>query len=252
MAEISKNMRKAIRRLHQKKYRTELGESLVSGTKITEELLQHQPECILNIFLSEKAPQRLREMAEKSGLNILIGSPDDISQLSPLTQMEGALVHFRIPTPPTPAFSQWNRVLICDRIADPGNLGTLVRLVDWFNWDALVCTPGSVEFFNPKTVQASMGSIFRKIPFTMNPHELITQLNTNNFSVLMADMQGMNYNEVRTDTAKTALILGSESHGPGDYWPDTVRRVTIPRYGRAESLNVAMAASILVARFTQG
>lgn len=132
-------------------------------------------------------------------------------------------------------------VVVADRLADPGNAGTILRSAEAAGADAVVLTPGSVDPTNPKVVRASAGALFH-VPVIVGAE--LASLRTAGLTVIgTSSHQG----QAHTDTdfrRRTALVLGSEAHGladdaPVDEW------VTIPHAGRSESLNVAMAATVL-------
>lgn len=131
-------------------------------------------------------------------------------------------------------------VMVADRIADPGNAGTIVRSAEAAGADAVVFTPGSVDVYNPKVVRSTAGSLFRVPVCVAELHELRGRGLT-----LLATSSHRGSAHTRTDlTVPVALVVGNEAHGvpddaPVDGW------VTVPHHGAAESLNVAMAATVL-------
>ncbi len=227
---VAKSEIKDIRRLHQKKYRLLQQRFLAEGIKVVDELLKSDMQCdALYSTDAERYPQA-----------------------SPITQAElkkmSALVHpntvlgvFRIPEETPPVLRGWTLVL--DGVRDPGNLGTLIRLCDWFGIEELICSPDTVDCFNPKVLQASMGSISR-----VRIHYLPLKdiLSGRSLPVYGASMEGR---AVATETlpSKGILVMGSESHGISDEIRGHLSTtISIPSYGGAESLNVATAAGILL------
>jgi RNA methyltransferase, TrmH family len=144
-----------------------------------------------------------------------------------------AIVHLAVAHMPDAA----DFVIVADRLADPGNAGTIIRTAEACGADAVAFTPGSVDAFNPKVVRASAGSLFRVPVLVMSLHELaLTRVGTSSH-------QGVAYTDCDL-RRPVAVVLGNEAHGLGpdaevDEW------VTIPHVGAAESLNVAMAATVL-------
>lgn len=140
-------------------------------------------------------------------------------------------------------------VIALDGVTDPGNMGTLLRIADWFGASRILCSPATVEEFNPKCVQASMGSLFRvPVQRCALPAEL-NRLRAQGASLYLASMEGA---DVFIERIKRpcVLILGSESHGPSEAVRALgARTIAVPRAGQAESLNVAMAASALSMEF---
>jgi RNA methyltransferase, TrmH family len=138
----------------------------------------------------------------------------------------------------------WNLVL--DGLQDPGNLGSIIRIADWFGLPAIWCSPDCADAFNPKVVQATMGSLCRvKVLY----EDIEALLANAKLPVLVADMEGTPFNEVHEKAG--VLIIGSEGHGVREMVKKKVSgQITIPRIGGAESLNAAVAAGILVSRLT--
>ena len=138
-----------------------------------------------------------------------------------------------------------------DGVGDPGNLGTVLRIADWFGAAAVWCAEGSVDVFNPKCVQASMGSLFRVPVCYGQLPEALVRAQTQGAAVYKAEATGDMVFEVELKRP-AVLVLGSESHGlstavrkgPG-------RSISIPAFGGAESLNVATAASALCMEFAR-
>jgi TrmH family RNA methyltransferase len=140
-------------------------------------------------------------------------------------------------------------IVALDEINDPGNLGTIIRLCDWFGVSKLVCSKGTVDCYNQKVVQASMGSLGRvEIVYK----ELATFLKATNLPSYIADMDGENV-YAATLPKDAVLIMGNEANGVSDALKNLVRsKVSIPRFGaiqQTESLNVATATAILLSEF---
>ncbi len=140
-------------------------------------------------------------------------------------------------------------VLALDGIADPGNMGTLLRIADWFGARRVLCSTDSVEEFNPKCVQASMGSLFRVAVQRCDLPRELDRLRAEGAALYLASMEGDDAFTLRLQRP-AILILGSESHGPSPAVRGIgARIIAVPRAGAAESLNVAMAASALCMEF---
>jgi len=140
------------------------------------------------------------------------------------------------------------KVLICDGIGDPGNLGTLIRSAVAFHFDLVVTTAGSAETINPKTVRASMGGFF-KVPVIdgVDDAELAAQLKKKNYTIYGADLKGKDLDRSIAVADKTALVIGSEAAGSGRILTEAADvRVKIPMSLKTESLNSAMAGTILM------
>lgn len=136
--------------------------------------------------------------------------------------------------------------IVLDGIQDPGNMGTIIRLADWFGIEEIVCSPDTVDFYNPKVLMSSMGSFTRvNIVYTELP-EFLTEQNHVNF---IADMEGDDLYKIQFPD-RFNLILGNEGNGIRDTTRMvTSRKITIPRFGKSqktESLNVAMATAVIL------
>lgn len=133
-----------------------------------------------------------------------------------------------------------------DGVSDPGNLGSILRTCDWFGFKHLVCEPDSVDVFNPKVIQASMGAVFR-VQVVYAPLESVLTELPEDFEVWAADMDGESLYDIEL-AEKVMVVFGSESHGLRQEVRDKLDGAfTIPRIGGGESLNVAVAAAITAA-----
>ena len=140
-----------------------------------------------------------------------------------------------------------------DALRDPGNMGTILRLCDWFGVHQIICTDDCVDVFNEKVVQASMGSVAVTAAFYKTREEIASFLKENNFTVYGADMNANSVYETNYQT-KSALILGNEGQGISVELDDIIsERITIPaaQNAKAESLNVATAAAILLSDYSR-
>ena len=139
--------------------------------------------------------------------------------------------------------------LVLDGVSDPGNLGTIIRTADWFGIENIICSDDAVDVFNPKVVQSTMGSLFRmKITYTSLPLFFETAPKIPVAGMLLS---GENIFET-TLSAPAFIVLGSESHGISKEVLSCVNHsLTIPGKGRAESLNVAVAAGIVCAELSK-
>ena len=141
--------------------------------------------------------------------------------------------------------------LMLDNIQDPGNLGTIIRIADWFGVSTIVCSPTCVDLYNPKVVQATMGSLFRLTVIYTN---LISYLEDNKHkSIYGALLGGESIYETNISKDNSILIMGNESKGISeDLIPYVNHHITIPQFGKAESLNVAVATAILCSEYRRG
>ncbi|WP_223551176.1 RNA methyltransferase [Aestuariivivens sp. NBU2969] len=240
---LVKSQIKLINSLKQKKYRLQHGLFVVEGVKAIQELLQSHFELqSLYTTISFNIDANI----ENNFQEILI-SKADLKRISFLTTPNTALAVFKIPKakPIKP-----NGIIIgLDDVRDPGNLGTIIRLCDWFGVSDLVCSVGTVDCFNPKVIQATMGSITR---VNINYTDLETFLSTVSLPVYGAFMDGKNvYKSKLLDSG--ILVMGNEANGISKAIEALIKeKIAIPRFGNlqeTESLNVATATAILMSEF---
>lgn len=232
---VTKNQIKLVVNLKQKKYRSQHGLFVVEGEKVVRELLAAKLE-VHGLYVDTPEKREIFPKAE------VVGVPQ-LKQMSSLKQPNGVLGVFRMPDAEEPAESDW--VLVLDAVRDPGNLGTIIRLCDWFNIKQLVCSPDSVDCYNPKVLQATMGSIARvHIRYT----DLKAYLAIGERPIFGAFMDGTSVYAEKIPT-KGILVLGNEANGISNSVEALItKRITIPQFGdrSTESLNVATATAILL------
>lgn len=242
---------KRVRALHQKKYRDERGQFLVQGRKVVEELLGSRVETEI-VYATQEAAAFVAALARKRRVAVEVLPTFELDRLGTL-EKGNELVAVAV-APLAPEFRaplHDELILALDGIHDPRNLGGLLRIADWFGVRRVLCSPDCMEVYNPKCVQSTMGSLFR---VEVRYHDLALELGrcvAAGASVFLADMDGAPVFEMNL-CRPAVLVLGSESHGLSEA-VKAVRATTIciPRVGRAESLNVAMAAAALCTEFTR-
>lgn len=236
---------KRVRALHQRKYREAGGLFLVQGRKMVAELLASGFE-VEELYATQEAANALGH----TGARVL--PAHDLARMGTFEHGNEAVAVVRKPAMPQlelPVAGGF--VLAVDDVADPGNLGTLLRIADWFGAGQLWCSAQSVEVWNPKCVQASMGSIFRVPVVYGDLAAALAHAARQGVQVYKAEASGTNVFDVHLQRP-AVLVLGSESHGlsiavregPGS-------SIAIPLLGKAESLNVAAAAAALCMEFAR-
>ena len=181
-----------------------------------------------------------------------IVSEMQMEQMSGLDTPPGILAVVKIPQQGEIKTSS-KLVLAMDGIANPGNMGTLIRTAEWFGIRDVVCSTDCVELWNPKTVQATMGSLFRMKVWKTNLADFLHQAQSEGRTVYGALLEGENLFQMKAKP-EGILVIGSESHGiRADVLPCITHPVTIPRVGGSatESLNAAVAGAILMAEMTR-
>ena len=237
---VSKNQIKLITSLQHKKYRIEHQLFIAEGIKVIQELLESN--FILEHLFETKAIFKQVPVSQKTLINEL-----DMNRITALSSVSACLAIFKIPK--ETKIDSKGLIVALDNIRDPGNLGTIIRLCDWFGVSQLLCSPETVDVYNPKVIQATMGSITRvKVNYVdLNDYVLQSSL-----SVFGTFMDGKNvYAEELPKEA--ILILGNEANGISSVLEKNIKnRMAIPRFGdmqKTESLNVATATAIFLSEF---
>lgn len=236
---LSKNQLKLITSLRQKKYRQKHKLFIAEGVKVVNELL-HSTLQINAVFCTA-------DFSVNSPTNLTQISETELKKISSLKTPNKVLAVFKIPEETNSEISQF--ALALDGVNDPGNLGTIIRLCDWFGIKHLVCSKNTVDCYNPKVVQSSMGSLTRVQISYLN---LVDFLSQTTLPVFTADMEGENIYKTKLPT-NAVLVMGNEANGISNEVKSVVKnRLTIPRFGKlqqTESLNVATATAILLSEF---
>ena len=248
---ISKNQIKFIRQLEQKKFRRREGLFVAEGTKVVGDLLAHyQPQALF------ATAEWLAEHASHFSLlssQFYPVTPDELSRISFQQHPQQVLALFPIPPQADYQFSTFNSQLnlALDGIQDPGNLGTIIRIADWFGITNIICSEDTVDAWNPKVVQATMGSIARVNIIYMSLSEFIDSLPAD-YPVYGTLLDGENI-YTQPLTPHGLIVMGNEGNGISPEIRQRVnRRLLIPSYRQddtAESLNVAIATAITCSEF---
>lgn len=232
---------KYIQTLGQKKFRQEEGVFIVEGPKLVKELLQIDPVAVKEVFALQEWIEENPELAGKTTITAITEIElERISQLSTPNKVLAIVQQY--PTSETIMTNQV--VLLLDTIQDPGNLGTIIRIADWFGVEQILCSPDSADLYNPKVVQSTMGSIARvKVNYLDLEAWLVSQ---KNIPVYAASLDGQDITSMEK-IKKGIIIIGNESKGISeDILQLATNRITIPAKGKAESLNAAVAAGIIL------
>lgn len=233
---------KFIKSLHLKKNRVLNQLFIIEGDKNIDELIHQKDFKIHSIYAVNfsKLPQNTKK------LNIEAISEKQMEQITCLASPSNilALVHY-------PVYSKMNQMdwlqLYLDDIKDPGNLGTIIRTAHWYGIEQIFLSPGCVDVFNPKTIQSSMGSIFYVKTKIQPFEEVISESKYQDIYGALFD--GVSHRNVNFKS-KSLLVIGSESHGISKEVQTKIQtKVTIPRFSNTESLNAAIATSILIDQF---
>ncbi len=241
---VTKNQKKLIRSLKLKKNRKTHRLFVAEGIKVINEFLEASMP-IESLYCLAEAVNLFPKASKKTIQEI---SLNDLKQLSFLSTPQKAIALFKIPlfNNPNP---NTELQLALDDVKDPGNLGTIIRLCDWFGINQLICSENTVDCFNPKVIQATMGSIARvNITYT----NLINYIKQSSLPVFGTFMNGENIYTTPLPS-EGILVMGNEANGISPTIESlTTTKINIPRFGtlqKAESLNVATATSILLSEF---
>jgi TrmH family RNA methyltransferase len=239
---LSKNQLKLILSLKKKKFRQQHKLFLAEGIKVVEELLTSKFE-IQQLFCTSSYINRFN--VEKPQLI----SEKELHNISTFNSPNQLLGIFKIPK--NEIIKTKGFTLVLDEINDPGNLGTIIRLCDWFAVDQLICSTDTVDRYNQKVVQASMGSLARlSIVYT----DIKKFIESENRFVYGALLQGENIYKNKL-TKNAILVMGNEANGISPNIQNLIKQpITIPQFGaeqNTESLNVASATAILLSEFNR-
>ena len=246
MATISNNEIKKVKSLQQKKFRDEYGLFTVEGEKMVEEAVR-SPFCVDKVYYTDEigveAMKRISALSSPSPALAVVKKPeytyiDDVAELNGLLSDGGLFIGL-------------------DSIRDPGNLGTILRIADWFGIDAIFAAPDSVDVFNPKVVQASMGAIFRMKTYYVDLPALSRTILEMGGHIYGTFLDGRNIYERALDNGEEVpamIVIGNESEGISQKMSELVSdRLYIPPFPAdqlgSESLNAAIATAITVAEF---
>ena len=236
---VSKNQIKLITSLQQKKYRKIHQLFIAEGKKVILELLEagFKLEFLFvteeNIFPKTYHPELISEQ--------------ELKKISALTTPNNCLAVFK--TQINQNHTESELILALDTIRDPGNMGTIIRLCDWFGITTLVCSEETVDSYNPKVVQATMGSLARVNLIYTNLHAYLSETNLPIYGTFM---DGKSIYETQLPQ-KGIIVMGNEANGISKEVEDIItERIAIPRFGNlqlTESLNVATATAIILSEF---
>ena len=237
---VSKNQIKLITSLQQKKYRKQEQLFFAEGVKVVQELLNSNFE-LQDLFTTKQDFLTV----PKNKVHAI--SEVELKKISVLTTPNTCLAVFKIPK--AKEMVEKGLIVALDDVRDPGNLGTIIRLCDWFGIETLFCSEESVDIYNPKVVQATMGSISRVNVVYGNLETFLSQTKLPIFGTFM-DGKNIYQEELPKEGI---IIMGNEANGISTSVEKLVSdRIAIPRFGNlqvTESLNVATATAIILSEF---
>ncbi len=239
---LSKSNQKHLNSLKVKKYRYKNSAFVVEGEKIVQELLQSNW-TIRQILAVEDWLMAHESLLKPRTERMIAISEKELRQISNLHTPNKVFAEVEMPTPSLKRLSFRQHCLMLDHLQDPGNLGTIIRIADWFGIEAIVCSKDCVDVYNTKVVQSAMGSLFHLPIVYEDLTEILAQYPQQ--TAYGAFLQGDSIKTIDWNN-KGWLIIGNESKGIRPYLHDHItQRITIPRLGQAESLNAAVAAGVI-------
>ncbi|MCT1365265.1 RNA methyltransferase [Microbacterium sp. NRRL B-14842] len=245
---------RAVAKLTKRSARTETGLFLLEGPQSVREALTYRPEAIIELFATPHGWERhadIRAAAAEADVEVEYVSEDVLNAMADTVTPQGLVAVVRqTPTSVRDIFDAAPRlVAICEEVRDPGNLGTIIRAADAAGADAVVLTGRTVDPYNPKVVRATTGSLFH-LPVSVGGDldEVVRRAHDAGLQILAADVKGDDLLAARADGVlgePTAWLFGNEARGLEDEALTRADRVLrLPIFGRAESLNLATAASV--------
>jgi RNA methyltransferase, TrmH family len=245
---LSKTEIKYIQSLSHKKFRDEESVFVVEGLKMADEVLAAHSSLIKGVYATDQWVVKNGHKVGKD-ISLRIIETYELQKISFLSTANEVLLLMHKPTD-GPFNPEMNPLILgLDQIQDPGNLGTIIRTCDWFGIKSIVCSSDTVDAFNPKVVQSAMGSIFhiriiqQDLPIFLEAYP--------QYKPCVAVLDGQRYDEYEPDK-NTMLVIGNESKGVSDAMKiRAVAKITIPKKGRAESLNAAVATAVILSEWSK-
>ena len=245
---ISKSDVKYIQSLAHKKFREEERLFVVEGVKMVEEMLIEYPEKIIHLYATQPCADRLSQFpALQCPVSVI-----DVKILNRISQLKTpneVLALVKIPQQMDIGVVKNGVTVVLDQLQDPGNLGTIIRTCDWFGVTNIVCSTDTVDAFNHKTVQSAKGSLLR---LNINYTDLCAFLsNQEHLPIYAAVLGGRSIHEVSFQQP-AILVIGNEANGiSNEVIKMATDKITIPKIGKAESLNAAIATAIILSNMVK-
>ncbi len=242
---ISRNKQKLIKSLQIKKYRKLHQMFLVEGAINVKELLESDFN-IEHLFVTPHFFEENEVIIKSSFTNFEYADEKELTEAGTLESNNAALAIVKMKEEKPLKVDNGEYVLILDEVRDPGNLGTLIRIADWYGIKKIICSEQCAEHYNPKVISATKGSFIRVNMYYCDLQTYLNELNLTGVKVFGAFLNGNNIHKVNfPDTG--AILLGNEASGISiELEAYVTDKITIPRFGGAESLNVAVASAVIL------
>jgi len=242
---LVKSKVKYIQSLGQKKFRQQEGVFIAEGPKLVNELLTEHSGSVLEVFAIKNWIEANGRLATNCDLTEI--TEGELEKISQLTTPNQVLAIIKQSTPIKPVAEKEKFILVLDGIQDPGNLGTIIRIADWFGVQHIVCSEDSADSYNPKVVQSTMGSIGRVNVFYTSLTKWLGE--QQDARIYAAVLEGQDITRMQ-QPGGGLIVIGNESKGISE---EVLRfcnvSITIPQKGKAESLNAAVATGIILSHF---
>lgn len=233
---------KYIQTLGQKKSRDAEGLFIAEGPKIVKELLETKTLQVVELYATKEWIEANKKIVVKTSV-IEITEPE-LEKISQLSAPNQVLAIIKKPTADTGIITKGKVIIALDTIRDPGNMGTIIRLADWFGIDQVVCSTDSADLYNPKVVQATMGSIARVKVAYMDLYPWLSK--QKDARIYATALEGQDVTAMKK-LNEGIVVIGNESKGvSAEILQLATMKITIPKKGKAESLNAAVATGIIL------
>ena len=235
---------KLVKSLQQKKFRREHGLFVVEGGKSVQEVLASDWP-VHSVYATEAYLPELSAGLRRRNLSAELVKATELAEMGSYEHNDTALAVLPVPPPGPIRLAEHDYALVLDDIRDPGNLGTIIRTADWFGIKQMVCSPETAELYNPKVIAASMGSFLRvSVHYTGLSAFLAAH---HERAIYGAFLDGSNIHQLAFDPAGGLLVIGNEANGiSAEVAAHISQRMTISRFGQAESLNAGIATAIVL------
>ncbi|MGL5615546.1 MAG: TrmH family RNA methyltransferase [Sarcina sp.] len=238
------NLFKETKKLKEKKHREKAGKFLIEGLRFVDEAIKSEAE-IEKVFFTESFKEKHEDFLEEiSSVEQIILSEPLLKELSFTEKPQGVIALVAIPNK---AIKDKDIIVLVDKVQDPGNLGTIIRTAHAVDAAAVIITKGTVDVYNDKTLRSTMGSIFKMPIIEDNDLSLLKELKEDDFKLVVSSLQGENNFFEEDLKGKIIIAVGNEGNGISEEVYNLAdKKVKIPMPGEAESLNVAVATSVML------
>ncbi|MES2517449.1 MAG: RNA methyltransferase [Bacteroidota bacterium] len=239
---ITKNQIKYINSLQQKKFRVEHQSFVVEGAKSVLELLNSDFELEL-VFVTKPFFEENGDLLQNLPIQFEYAEQAELEKAGSFSSNNAALAVAKTKENQQLLVKDQEFALILDDIRDPGNLGTIIRIADWYGITKIICSPSTVDFYNPKVISSTMGSFSRVSLFYT---ELVAFIRTQDKNIYGTLLDGDNIHQTKFSTSGY-IVIGNEANGISEEVEQLItHKITIPRFGGAESLNAGIATAVVL------